>query len=47
MHQALDRLSIHMGNEVSSVETCLVGRAALLHALSEQQHSEREERRFI
>lgn len=31
--QTLDRLSVHVGDEVASAEACLVGEAALLHAL--------------
>lgn len=32
--QTLDRLSVHVGDEVAGAEACLVGLAALLHTLS-------------
>lgn len=35
--QTLNRLSIHVGDEVASAEACLIGLAALLHTL--QAHS--------
>lgn len=45
--KALDRLSVYVGDEVSSAETCLVSWTALLHALLKQQRSECEERSLI
>lgn len=32
--QTLDRLSVHVSDEVAGAEACLVGLAALLHTLS-------------
>ena len=45
--QALDGLSVHVGDEVPGAQTCLVSRAALLHTLLKQQHREREQSEFI
>lgn len=41
--QALDRLPVHVGDEVSCAETCLVSWAALLHTLLKEHHRECEE----